>query len=72
MKLVMKMMKFNTLNMEKKENVFCVKCCSFNKKTEDNYITCNNCNTLLDVTTRYSKRLEAYLGFINGGNRRVI
>lgn len=53
------------------ERIFCVKCLSINKKEEAEYQVCSSCKTRLELTTRYSKRLQAYLGFVHGGNRRV-
>ncbi|WKB34616.1 hypothetical protein QS257_11320 [Terrilactibacillus sp. S3-3] len=54
----------------KQELVFCVKCCSLTIKTDEYPLTCPHCGTLLDISDRYSKRLDAWLGFIHGGIRR--
>jgi AraC-like DNA-binding protein len=51
---------------EKNEKVFCVKCYQLNHKQLDSELefTCKYCNSTLDVSNHYSKRLEAYLGYI--------
>ncbi|OHR65644.1 hypothetical protein HMPREF3291_12535 [Bacillus sp. HMSC76G11] len=49
----------------KKEKVFCVKCYSYNRKPNKNEITCEHCKTVLDVSNHFSKRLDAYLGYIH-------
>ncbi|MEJ9232133.1 hypothetical protein LAV79_22230 [Peribacillus butanolivorans] len=49
----------------KKEKVFCVKCYSYNRKKNQNEITCEHCKTVLDVSSHFSKRLDAYLGYIH-------
>ncbi|PGT76585.1 dimethylamine monooxygenase subunit DmmA family protein [Bacillus sp. AFS040349] len=48
---------------KKSEKLFCVKCYGFNKKQDDEAI-CQHCLTLLDVSSHYSRRLDAYLGYI--------
>ncbi len=50
---------------EKEDKVYCVKCYKFSKKTKSNNLTCEHCNTLLDVSEHYSKTLDAYLGYIH-------
>lgn len=50
---------------EKKENVYCAKCYSYNRRTNSSVITCEHCNTKLDVSNHFSKRLDAYLGYIH-------
>ncbi|WP_318503710.1 dimethylamine monooxygenase subunit DmmA family protein [Bacillus sp. T3] len=50
---------------EKEEHVFCVKCYHINKKTEKTVIRCEKCQQKLDVSAHYSKRHDAYLGFIS-------
>jgi hypothetical protein len=47
-----------------KEKIYCVKCYSFNKKKTTNEITCESCKTVLEVSKHFSKRLDAYLGYI--------
>ncbi len=54
----------------KRANVFCVKCCSLTRIREEHAQTCYHCGTFLDISNRYSKRFDAYLGFIRGGIRR--
>lgn len=54
----------------KYEKVFCVKCCALTIKPKANQLACQNCRTLLEVSDRYSKRLDAYLGYIYGGVRK--
>lgn len=51
---------------QKKEKVFCVKCYQLNHKQLDSELEfkCKYCNSILDVSGHYSKRLEAYLGYI--------
>jgi hypothetical protein len=51
---------------QKNEKIFCVKCYQLNHKQLDSELEfkCKYCNTTLDVSTHYSKRLEAYLGYI--------
>ncbi|MGE8081214.1 dimethylamine monooxygenase subunit DmmA family protein [Peribacillus loiseleuriae] len=48
----------------KEEKVYCVKCYNHNKKTNSSEITCVHCHTILDVSNHFSKRLDAYLGYI--------
>ncbi|WP_409300573.1 hypothetical protein [Peribacillus sp. SCS-155] len=48
---------------QKIEKIFCVKCYCFNEKKNTEDIRCKRCNILLDVSTSYSKRLDAYLGY---------
>lgn len=49
---------------ERNNKVYCVKCYSYNKSQNTNQITCEHCNTILDVSRHFSKRLDAYLGYI--------
>lgn len=49
----------------KEEKVFCVKCYSYNLMKKENNILCEHCNTLLNVSNHFSKRLNAYLGYIH-------
>jgi hypothetical protein len=49
---------------ESNNKVYCVKCYSYNKRQNTNQITCEHCNTILDVSRHFSKRLDAYLGYI--------
>lgn len=52
---------------ENNNKVYCVKCYSYNTNTQySNEITCEHCDTVLDVSTHFSKRLDAYLGYIQG------
>jgi dimethylamine monooxygenase subunit C len=51
----------------KEEKVFCVKCYSYNLKKQENEISCDCCNTSLSVSNHFSKRINAYLGYINIG-----
>jgi hypothetical protein len=48
----------------KHENVFCVKCYRLNGKKNEYEMVCEHCNTTLDVSTHFSRRLDAYLGYI--------
>lgn len=50
---------------EKEEHVFCVKCYHINKKTEKTVIQCEKCHQKLDVSSHYSRRHDACLGFIS-------
>lgn len=49
---------------ENNDKVYCVKCYSYNNSQNTNEITCKHCNTVLDVSRHFSKRLDAYLGYI--------
>ncbi|MCH6269253.1 dimethylamine monooxygenase subunit DmmA family protein [Neobacillus citreus] len=50
---------------EEGKRVYCVKCYSYNKaEIDSNEITCSHCNTVLDVSKHFSKRLDSYLGYI--------
>lgn len=49
---------------QKNETVFCVKCYHLNRKKNEYKIICEHCNTVLDVSTHFSRRLDAYLGYI--------
>ncbi|WP_028390385.1 dimethylamine monooxygenase subunit DmmA family protein [Bacillus cihuensis] len=49
----------------KEEKVYCVKCYNHNLKTNSDEITCVHCHTVLDVSNHFSKRLDAYLGYIH-------
>jgi hypothetical protein len=49
---------------EKEERVFCVRCYHQNKKNDQPVLTCEKCSTILDVSNHYSKRHDAYLGYI--------
>jgi dimethylamine monooxygenase subunit C len=49
---------------ETNDKVYCVKCYSYNKSQNTNEITCEHCNTVLDVSKHFSKRLDAHLGYI--------
>ncbi len=49
----------------KEEKVYCVKCYNHNMKTNRSEITCVHCHTVLDVSNHFSKRLDAYLGYIH-------
>ncbi len=48
----------------KDEQVYCAKCYSYNKKPDKDEMTCAHCDTVLDISTHYSKKLGAYLGYI--------
>ncbi|SDJ11620.1 dimethylamine monooxygenase subunit DmmA family protein [Alteribacillus bidgolensis] len=50
---------------QKQEKIYCVKCYSYNKKHSTQTIECENCNTILDVSDHFSRRLNAYLGYID-------
>ncbi|WP_147534231.1 dimethylamine monooxygenase subunit DmmA family protein [Bacillus marasmi] len=50
---------------DKEEQVFCVKCYQHSQKTEAKVITCHHCGQTLEVSKHYSKRHDAYLGFIS-------
>lgn len=54
----------------KQKNVFCVSCCGLTMIGNEHDITCQHCGTFLDISDRYSKRYDAYLGFIYGGTRK--
>lgn len=47
----------------KREQVFCVKCYHLNLKK--NEVICEHCKTKLSVSNHFSKRLGAYLGYVN-------
>ncbi|KMY42719.1 dimethylamine monooxygenase subunit DmmA family protein [Peribacillus loiseleuriae] len=49
---------------KKEEKVYCVKCYNHNEKTNSSEIKCEHCHTVLDVSNHFSKRLDAYLGYI--------
>ncbi|MCQ6281199.1 dimethylamine monooxygenase subunit DmmA family protein [Bacillus sp. EB600] len=49
---------------QKDHKVYCVKCYSYNKMSNNKVITCEHCKVVLDVSNHFSKRLEAYLGYI--------
>ncbi|MDR4946447.1 dimethylamine monooxygenase subunit DmmA family protein [Neobacillus cucumis] len=51
----------------KEETVFCVKCYSSNLKQQAEEIHCRHCETTLQVSNHFSKRLNAYLGYIKVG-----
>ncbi|MED4286838.1 dimethylamine monooxygenase subunit DmmA family protein [Priestia megaterium] len=51
----------------RKEKVLCVKCYQLNGKKNEHEIICEHCNTFLDVSTHFSRRLDAYLGYIKIG-----
>ncbi len=51
----------------KKEKVFCVKCYSYNSKKKEDYPSCQHCHTPLHISNHFSKRHNAYLGYINIG-----
>lgn len=46
-----------------REKVFCVKCYHLNRK--QNEVICEHCETKLSVSNHFSKRLGAYLGYVN-------
>ncbi|MCM3651699.1 dimethylamine monooxygenase subunit DmmA family protein [Metabacillus litoralis] len=48
----------------KNERIFCIKCYHIIRKKNDDEATCENCNTTLDASTHFSKRHDAYLGYI--------
>lgn len=51
----------------KKEKIMCVKCYSFNiNETNDEIeeMNCAHCNTMLEVSSHYSRRLGAHLGYV--------
>jgi len=48
----------------KEENVFCVKCYTYNVKQNEHDISCEHCHTSLYVSNHFSKRHDAYLGYI--------
>ncbi|WNS78040.1 dimethylamine monooxygenase subunit DmmA family protein [Domibacillus sp. DTU_2020_1001157_1_SI_ALB_TIR_016] len=47
-----------------KDTVFCVKCYSRHDRNEKEFFVCPSCRTELDVSSHYSKRHDAYLGYI--------
>ncbi|MCM3791051.1 hypothetical protein M3221_22175 [Domibacillus indicus] len=47
-----------------KDTVFCVKCYSRHDRNEKDFFVCPSCRTELDVSSHYSKRHDAYLGYI--------
>jgi dimethylamine monooxygenase subunit C len=51
----------------KQDKVFCVKCYSSNLKQQAEEIHCSHCETTLQVSNHFSKRLNAYLGYIKVG-----
>lgn len=52
---------------EKIDHIFCAKCYQFNIKQDplQEETTCSHCQTKLDVSNHFSKRLNAYLGYIH-------
>lgn len=50
---------------EKEEQVFCVKCYQLNQKTEAAVISCGHCGQTLEVSHHYSRRHDAFLGFVS-------
>ncbi|MFV2048320.1 dimethylamine monooxygenase subunit DmmA family protein [Metabacillus sp. YM-086] len=52
---------------EKTDHIFCAKCYQFNLKQDplQEEATCSHCQTKLDVSNHFSKRLNAYLGYIH-------
>ncbi|WP_285289978.1 dimethylamine monooxygenase subunit DmmA family protein [Bacillus sp. ISL-75] len=49
----------------KDEWVFCVKCYQINRKVDVGHdFVCEHCSATLDVSVHYSKRLDAYLGYL--------
>ncbi|WP_134704565.1 dimethylamine monooxygenase subunit DmmA family protein [Ammoniphilus sp. YIM 78166] len=49
----------------RKEKAFCVKCYSYNPRQQEDKISCRNCQTSLLISNHYSRRLDAYLGYIH-------
>ncbi|WP_067727607.1 dimethylamine monooxygenase subunit DmmA family protein [Oceanobacillus damuensis] len=52
---------------QKKEKIMCVKCYAFNTNQTGDEIEemiCEHCNTKLEVSSHYSRRLGAYLGYV--------
>lgn len=47
------------------EKAFCVKCYSYNPKQLEDKISCKHCQTSLLISNHYSRRLDAYLGYIH-------
>lgn len=50
---------------DKEEQVFCLKCYQLNTKTDTAVISCSHCGQVLEVSSHYSKRHDAFLGFIS-------
>lgn len=52
---------------EKIDYIFCAKCYQFSMKPNPLHgeTTCSHCQTSLDVSSHFSKRLNAYLGYIH-------
>ena len=58
------------LHGRKDEKVYCVKCSFINEnKFFEKILKCEFCQSELEVTERYSKKWDAYLGYITGGTR---
>jgi dimethylamine monooxygenase subunit C len=51
----------------KDEKVFCVKCYSSTLKQQAEEMRCSHCETTLEVSHHFSRRLNAYLGYIKVG-----
>ncbi len=58
------------LHGTKDEKVYCVKCSFINENDFfEKILKCGFCQSELEVTERYSKKWDAYLGYITGGTR---
>lgn len=48
-----------------KKKLICCTCHAGNLIDDETYITCMNCGAELEISTHYSPRLEAYLGYVS-------
>jgi dimethylamine monooxygenase subunit C len=51
----------------KMDKVFCVKCYQLLSKNQDEEVTCIHCQTKLQISNHFSKRHNAFLGYIKIG-----
>lgn len=48
----------------RRDQIFCVRCSTLNPPSSEKYIRCENCGRILEVSSHYSKRLRAVLGYL--------
>lgn len=49
---------------KQRDRVFCAACSHLNPPSQKKFIRCTNCGRLLEVSSHYSKRLDAVLGYL--------
>lgn len=49
---------------KRREKIFCAGCSTLNLPSPEKVIRCENCGRLLEVSSHYSKRLNAVLGYL--------